>query len=136
MNNLYVVDWDHGSLGAEAGYSVEFYKTADGRTPVDEILDEIIPKHRAKILRWMASLAADGPNLPRPYADALQDKIRELRVSIGHHQYRFLHFFHGKTAVITHGFLKKSARVPASEFERAKRHMQDWLNRYGGKGGY
>lgn len=75
----------------------------------------------------------EGPNLPRPYADIVRGKIRELRVSFGSNEYRFLYFFFGKRIIITHGFLKKTDRVPEGEIERAERIMQDFLER--NKGG-
>lgn len=102
---------------------------------MDEFLDEVNPTHRGKIERWFTFLARDGPNLPRPYADVLEGKIRELRIPIAHHQYRFLYFFHGRLAVVTHGFLKKTRDVPKEEIERANRYMQDWMRRYGQDGG-
>ena len=113
-------------------YKVEFYIAADGSSPVDEFLEEINKTHRGKVIRWLTYLEKEGPNLPRPYADVLEGKIRERRIAIAHHEYRFLYFFHGRTAVITHGILKKTDRVPPNEIERAKRHMADWINRHGG----
>lgn len=113
-------------------YKVEFYIAADDSSPVDEFLDEIAEAHRGKVIRWLSYLEKEGPNLPRPYADVLGNKIRELRIAIARHNYRFLYFFHGKQIVVTNAFLKKTDRVPQSEIERAKRHMADWINRYGG----
>jgi hypothetical protein len=52
-------------------YEVEFYTDADGHCPMDEFLDRQLPKHRAKIARWIGQLEIHGPNLPRPYADML-----------------------------------------------------------------
>ena len=114
-------------------YRVEFYTTTQGGSPADELLDEIDKKHRAKILKWLEYLEKEGPNLPRPYADVVEGKIRELRVGIAHHEYRLLYFFHHRALVVTHGFLKKTDKVPANEIERAKRCMSDWLERHGGK---
>jgi len=115
-------------------YKVEFYTTLRGGSPVDEFLDSLAEKHRGKILQWLHYLEKEGPRLPRPYADILIGKIRELRISISHHQYRLLYFFSGKVIVVTHGFLKKSSKVPLEEIERSKRSMNDWSNRYGSGG--
>lgn len=35
----------------------------------------------------------------------------------------------GKRIIITHGFLKKTDRVPEGEIERAERIIQDFLER-------
>ena len=114
-------------------YRLEFYTASDGESPVDEFLDEMNETHRAKALKWLAYLEKEGPTLPRPYADVLEGKIRELRVTIAHHGYRFLYFIHAKNIVVTHAFLKKTDRVPQNEIERAKRYLNDWIQRYGGK---
>lgn len=107
----------------------------DGQSPIDEFLDELTELHRAKIMKWLKYLENEGPNLPRPYADTVEGKIRELRISIAHHQYRLLYFFSGKTIVIIHAFLKKTSEVPKREIERARRCMENWLGRFEPKGG-
>jgi phage-related protein len=57
--------------------------------------------------------------LRRPHTDALRDGIRELRARAGQVQYRVLYFFHKRSAVLTHGFIKRGAQVPDEEIERA-----------------
>lgn len=110
-------------------YAVEYYSSDNGRCPLQEMLDEMPSKHAAKALKFLQLLEEKGPNLPRPYADALRGKIRELVVDIQHHAYRFLHFYSGRTIVMTHGFLKKSQSTPPEEIDRAERLMNDWLRR-------
>jgi hypothetical protein len=100
---------------------------------VDEFLDSLDRRARAKTLKWLALLEEHGPDLPRPYADTLQGPIRELRVGFGRIEARLLHFFHKSMIVIvTHGFLKKARAVPQIEIDRAVRARTNWLNRYGG----
>lgn len=113
-------------------YEVLFYEDRQGNCPVDEFLDSLQPKVRGKAEKWMEKLEEHGPNLPRPYADIVKGKIRELRVEFGSNRCRFLYFFFGKKIVITHGFGKKTAQVPVREIERAERLMQDFLDRYKG----
>lgn len=110
-------------------YEVLFYEDARGRCPADEFLDVLQPKIRGKVEKWIEKLEKHGPDLPRPYADIVKGKIRELRVGFGSNSYRFLYFFLGKNIVITHGFSKKTDRVPQGEIERAERFMQDFLAR-------
>ena len=114
-------------------YEVIFYTTQRGDSPVDEFLDELQIKVRAKVEKWMQQLEREGPNLPRPYADVVQGKIRELRVVFGSNHYRFLYFFHGKEIVITHGFMKKTNKVPPLEIERSEKSMDDFLGRNKGE---
>lgn len=111
-------------------YEIIFYQDKQGDSPTDEFLDKLQPKIRAKVEKWMDKLEEEGPNLPRPYADIVRGKIRELRVSFGSSEYRFLYFFFCKKIVITHGFLKKTDKIPVGEIEIAERMMQDFLQRY------
>lgn len=104
--------------GAGQNYEIEYYVAASGACPVKELLDSMPLKHEAKALKFFALLEEKGPDLPRPYADALHGKIRELVVDIQHHGYRFLHFYAGRTIVMTHGFLKKTQKTTT-----------DWLRR-------
>ena len=112
-------------------YEIIFYATSQGDCPIREFLDEIDEKPRAKIMKFISHLEQQGPDLPRPYADTLRDKIRELRVPYGKLQWRVLYFFDDKRVVLTHGFLKKTQAVPAEEIDRALRRMRDWLGRGG-----
>ncbi len=112
-------------------YEVYYYEDPKHRCPAEDFLDSLPVKIRAKAGKWIQLLEEEGPNLPRPYADVLRDKIRELRLKFGSGQYRFLYFFHGKIIVLTHGFIKKTDRVPEEEIERAIRLMNDFLIRYG-----
>lgn len=110
-------------------YRLIFYTTERGDAPALEFLNALSQKPRAKIERVMTHLAALGPDLPRPYADVLRGKIRELRVGFGRLQPRLLYFFDLKEIVIVSGFLKKTDSVPEDELARAERRMADWLAR-------
>lgn len=111
-------------------YEIEFYETPEGKCPTDSFLDEMPEKHAAKIERFLELLEEKGPDLPRPYADTVRNKIREFRVAIEHHNYRLLYFFFGKAIVITHGFLKKSDAVPETQVQKAQGYMDEYLTRH------
>ena len=113
-------------------YKVIFYETPGGQVPIDDFLDLFQTKVRAKIIKWIQKLKQDGPNLPRPYADIIVGKVRELRIVFGSNQYRILYFFYGKIIVLTHGFPKKTDKVPLLEIKRAENYMTEFLNRYKG----
>lgn len=110
-------------------YEITFYSDRRGRCPTDEFLDELQPKIRAKVEKWMEKLEEEGPSLPRPFADIVRGKIREIRIVFGSNCYRFLYFFFGKRIIVTHGFVKKTKRIPPGEIERAERMMQDFISR-------
>ena len=110
-------------------YRVLFYENPRGHCQVDAFLDKMPLKERAKVEKWIEKLETEGPNLPRPYADIVKGKIRELRIRFGSNHYRFLYFFFKKEIIITHGFKKKTDRVPQSEITKAKQAMQNFLKR-------
>jgi hypothetical protein len=110
-------------------YELIFYTTYRDEAPALEFLFSLAAKPQAKIQRMMLYLQRQGPDFPRPYADVLRGKIRELRAGYGGLQLRFLYFFDGKSIVIVSGFLKKTSAVPEEEIARAERRMTDWLAR-------
>ncbi|MBI4063516.1 MAG: type II toxin-antitoxin system RelE/ParE family toxin [Elusimicrobia bacterium] len=87
-----------------------------------------------KAAAWLRLLQENGPNLHRPYADILEEPVRELRVSFGRLEIRLLYFIHGKSIVLTHGFMKKTKKVPREEIDLAKRYRHDWLVTFQGGG--
>lgn len=113
-------------------YKVFFYEDEKGKSQTEEFLDELQPKVRAKAEKWIEKLEKEGPNLPRPFADIVRGKIRELRISFGSQCCRFLYFFVGKKIIMTHGFMKKTDKIPQNEIERAERIMIIFKRRYQG----
>ena len=75
-----------------SNYEVIFYTRPSGRCPMDEFLDGLSVKARAKLMKWLEKLETMGPDLPRPYADVVRGKIRELRVVFASNQLRGLYF--------------------------------------------
>ncbi len=103
-----------------AELSVVFFQQCHGTVPLLEWLDNLkSPVGIARCRVVIELLKNFGHQLRRPHADALRDGIRELRARHDQTQYRMLYFFHMKTAVVTHGFIKKAKKVPPKEIERA-----------------
>ncbi len=113
-------------MDTKTKYKALFYKTETGRRPTREFLSSLPLKARAKTSKWIKKLEEYGPDLPRPYADIVRDKIRELRVIFASTQYRLLYFFYGKYIVITHGFIKKTDEVPDNELKKAQNMMRNF----------
>ncbi|MBI4372885.1 MAG: type II toxin-antitoxin system RelE/ParE family toxin [Candidatus Omnitrophica bacterium] len=114
-------------MSPQPEYEVLFYREKDRNSPVEEFLEGLPAKVQGKVYKWFQLLEEEGPRLPRPYADVLRDKIRELRLRFGENHYRFLYFFWGKKIVITQGFVKKTDEVPESEIDRAVRRRNDFM---------
>ncbi len=111
-------------------YEVLYYKNSKGAEPAREFIDGLQSNVRAKVRVWLDELAKHGPDLPRPYADKVRGKIRELRIRFGSNSYRVMYFFYGKHIIMTHGFMKKTNKVPNQEINTAECLMHDFLRRY------
>ena len=107
-------------------YEVLFYSDARGRSHAYEFLLSLQAKERGKVLRWIEKLKIEGPDLPRPYADIIKGKIRELRIAHGANSFRFLYFLDGNKVIITNAFRKKTWRIPINEIIRAERLISDY----------
>ena len=111
-------------------FTVEFYETLKGEKPCLEFLNTLEVKLRAKAFRDMALLEEKGTELRLPYSEHLDDGIFELRTKQGRNIIRNLYFFFvGNKIIITHGFRKKTQKVPSEEIERAKEYRKDYLAR-------
>jgi phage-related protein len=107
---------------------VYIYCEEDGGVPLIEWLREIKPdKAVAKCLDVIELLKQEGNSLRRPYADSLRDGIHELRGKFRSVQYRILYFFHESTAVLSHGFIKKKAKIPDREIDLALARKENYL---------
>lgn len=97
---------------------VVFFAKEDGSVPLLGWLDGVPAKVQDKCIARIELLAAMGYELRRPIADTLRDGISELRVIRQKVHYRMLYFFHGRTAVVSHG-LTKEGEVPPREIDLA-----------------
>lgn len=105
------------------------FQEHDGSVPLLDWLDELVPKPRAKCRVRLGRLGELGHELRRPEADYLRDGVYELRAKHSGVNYRMLYFFYGReAAVVSHGFTKQQARVPAREIERAIRRKRAFEN--------
>lgn len=104
---------------------VLFYCEEDGSAPLIEWFDSLPKKAIAKCRVKIDRLHEFGHELKRPDADYLKEDIYELRTRLGSVNYRMLYFFHGKKAVVlSHGFTKQQAKVPAREIKQAVRRKK------------
>lgn len=109
---------------------VIFYDLPDGSEPVKEFLDSLDVKMRAKVLREIGMLAANGTSLREPDSKNIGDGIFELRAKVGSDISRVLYFFYvGGKAILTHGFIKKTQKTPPAEKDRAMRYRAEYLSR-------
>jgi phage-related protein len=111
--------------------TVDFYKTAGGKCTVKDFLDSLSGQAVRKVT-WVLKLVEDMEQVPAAYFKKLTDseEIWECRVASGSNSYRLFCFFAGNSLVVlTHGFVKKTGRVPRGEIEKAERYRRDFLIR-------
>ncbi len=85
---------------------------------------------RARLVKIIELLSANGTSLRKPYSEYLTDGIFEIRAKVGSDISRVLYFFIvGKKIILTNGFIKKTQKTPKNEIESAKKYRKDFLER-------
>lgn len=107
-----------------------FFNTSAGRSPVIDAIRELDAPSRAKVGAFLQTLEEQGRKLREPHVKSLSDGLMELRVPIGHGQYRVFYFFaSSEFIVLLHAFQKKSQKAPLKELDLAYKRMKDWKRR-------
>lgn len=110
---------------------VSFYKTCNGKCPVEEFLDLLEAKQARKVT-WVLRLIEELEQIPGQYFKKLvhNNDIWEVRVVIGKASIRILGFIHrGNIVVLTNGFIKKSQKTPQGEIQLAETRKKEVLER-------
>jgi phage-related protein len=110
---------------------IEFYKTVQGTSPVEEFLDTLDDSQVNKVL-WVLKLVREQNPVPASYFCKMvnTDDIWEVRVQFGGNIFRLLGFFDGSNLIIlTHGFQKKSQKTPKQEIKLAESRKREYLGR-------
>ena len=111
-------------------YELIFFQSGAGRSPALEFLRSLPKPARAEGGWLLEQLEKYGISLDRPIVGYLEDGISELRWQIDRNEYRLLFFFHGRQIiVVTHGFSKKTQKVPQGQIEKARKLRAEWLSR-------
>lgn len=110
--------------------TTEFYRDELGNSPVEESLDDLDDRTRARF-RWsMEQLRVRNIQAREPLVRHLEGDLWELREESRTNIYRVTYFFFtGRRIVFLHGFQKKTQRTPANELAIARRRYDDFLAR-------
>ena len=76
----------------------------------------------AKVLRTIDLLAAFGHTLTLPHSKKVHTRLFELRIR-GKQEVRIFYSFHKNEAVLLHGFVKKTNRIPKKEMRLALKKL-------------
>ena len=113
-------------------FTIEFYESAGGRSPVREFLDGLKqsdPGDHAAVMRGLAKLR-NRQYHHEPLSKALGDGLFELR-HVGRLNTRVLWFFvKGRRIIAVHGIRNKGQAIPARDLDTAQERMRDWQERF------
>jgi phage-related protein len=112
-------------------FSVEFYESKSGLSPVQQFLDELKagdPDDFATVLAGLAKVR-NRQYHREPLCRALGDGLFELR-HVGKLNTRLLWFFvKNRRIVVVHGIRNKGQAIAARDLEIARERMREWQRR-------
>lgn len=114
-------------------YTIRFYKDKDGKEPLKEYLQALGTKNDKtsrinfnKIRDYIKTLSVHGTRAGEPFVKHLSGEIWELRPL----RNRILFFgYDGQQFILLSHFIKKTQKTPTSEIEKAKKLMDDYVER-------
>jgi phage-related protein len=113
-------------MALQGSFEVFYYQTERGESPIEDFLNSIPRKARAKCLAYMDMLEEFGFNLPRSFIAKISGDLWELRPEWAGMEYRFLYFaLIGKRFVILHAFTKKRQRLNRGDIAVAEARIAD-----------
>lgn len=111
-------------------HEIVYYETTTGHCPVQEFIMDLPKNIAAKALRDIDLLEKHGHELRDPYSKHLRDGVFELRTQFAGDCIRiFYFFFDGNRVILTNGYVKKTQKMPAKEFEMALKYKTEYKRR-------
>lgn len=108
-----------------------YYEDERNNRPVEEFINHLETKVKAKVLARIEFLEESWQELRRPYVDNLREGLYELRVLFSGNQVRVIYAYMFKDyIVLLHGIIKKTKEVPREDLLKAKNRMNDFQIRY------
>lgn len=90
---------------------------------VEQFISALEEETIARVLRTIDLLQAFGNQLGLPHSKKVEARIFELRIR-GKQEVRICYTFHGGDAVLLHGFVKKSERIPRKEIAATRNRLK------------
>lgn len=111
-------------------WEVFYYETERGQTPIEDFLNGLSKKAKAKCAAYIAALQEHGLNLPASYISKVRGHIWELRPEWSGTEYRFFYAaLVNKRFVILHAVTKKSQKLKSKDIEIAETRYDDIVRR-------
>ena len=115
-------------------WSIEYFVSDSGRSPVKEFIDALPPDSKAKFIFIADLLAEYGLSVREPYVKPISGtrKLFEVRIKDKQNIHRIFYFaYTGRKLILLHGFTKKTDKTPQREIETAEKRMKEYLSRKG-----
>lgn len=109
-------------------FTIEFYKTATGRNPVEEVLLDLYKKDRALSAQTIKGIEKLRQKIfhGEPLTKHVEGGLYELRIKSGNSIVRVLFsFLEGRKIILLHGFIKKKQKTPIKELEIARARLKE-----------
>jgi len=107
-------------------WTLECYQHDDGESPVEDFIEGLPTKLRARVKAHLTWLQEVGSQAAAPISKPLGGGLFAVRVSVGHDEIRLLYaFFPGKRIVLLHGFRKKTRAIPAGALKIARARLRE-----------
>lgn len=111
-------------------WEVLFYQTTRGESPVEDFLEQLPEKARAKCVAYLKRLEDFGFQLPSSIISKVRGDIWELRPEWGGVEYRFFYVaLVGRRIVVLHVIQKQSQKLKGKDIELAERRFAEVLRR-------
>lgn len=109
-------------------YKVYYYQNSqNNKVPVLEYIGKLSSKEIAKVFKYIDFLRDNKGILDEPYSKHIKGKIRELRVDFSRKRHRIFYVaVIEKKIILLHSFLKRTAKTPKQEINRALNNFEDY----------
>lgn len=107
-------------------WEVFYYQTQSGDSPVEDFLDDLSIKARAKCLSYMDALEEHGHGPPSSYIKKVEGDLWELRPEFGGVEHRLFYFtFVQRPIIVVHAIKKKRQKLRRQDIDTALRRVED-----------
>ena len=121
-------------MAQEQDWSIVFYTTEQGDSPVEEFLESLDLKTQVRFDWSIKQLQERNTRATEPLVKHIEGKLWELRRASNGNIFRVMYFFFtGRRIVFVHGFQKKTQKTPRREIETAEKRMDEFIKRAGGE---
>lgn len=110
---------------------VRFFHSTSGDCPIEEFLDSLSAKQAQKVV-WVLRLIEEVDSVPAEYLKKLSGTADQWEVRVRHagNIFRLLGFLNDQgRLVLTHGFQKKTNRIPRREITLAEKRKREYMKR-------